>query len=34
VPYLILAVISAATFAVLARELVRRSPGRPVPSRP
>jgi hypothetical protein len=34
VPYLILAAISAATFAVLARELVRRSPGRTVPSRP
>jgi MFS family permease len=34
VPYLILAVISAATFAVLTRELVRRSPARPVPSPP
>jgi MFS family permease len=34
VPYLILAAISAVTLAVLARELVRRSPGRPVPSRP
>jgi MFS family permease len=34
VPYLILAAISAATLAVLTRELVRRSPGRPVPSRP
>jgi MFS family permease len=34
VPYLILAAISAATLAVLTRELLRRSPGRPVPSRP
>jgi MFS family permease len=34
VPYLILAALSAATLAVLARELVRRSPGRAVPSRP
>jgi MFS family permease len=34
VPYLILAAVSAATLAVLARELVRRSPGRAVPSPP
>jgi MFS family permease len=34
VPYLILAALSAATLAVLARELARRSPGRPIPSRP
>jgi MFS family permease len=34
VPYLILAVVSAATLVVLGRELARRSPGRPVPSRP
>jgi MFS family permease len=34
VPYLILAGVSALTLAVLTRELVRRSPGRPVPSRP
>jgi MFS family permease len=34
VPYLILAGVSAATLAVLTRELVRRSPARPVPSRP
>jgi MFS family permease len=34
VPYLILAAISAATLVVLARELARRSPARPVPSRP
>ena len=34
VPYLILAGVSAATLAVLGRELARRSPGRPIPSRP
>jgi MFS family permease len=34
VPYLVLAGVSAATLAVLGRELARRSPGRPVPSRP
>jgi MFS family permease len=34
VPYLILAAVSAATLAGLARELARRTPGRPVPSRP
>jgi MFS family permease len=34
VPYLILAGVSAATLVVLGRELVRRSPGRPIPSRP
>jgi MFS family permease len=34
VPYLILAAVSAATLILLGRELVRRSPGRPVPSRP
>jgi len=34
VPYLILAGVSATTLAVLARELTRRSPGRPIPSRP
>jgi MFS family permease len=34
VPYLILAAVSAATLAGLVRELARRTPGRPVPSRP